>query len=73
MKEYIENKLREDHKIVEIGLKDSLKDLYLPPISRTTWAQLPEKVRDILEEQHGYNHYNPQTDNIESKRLYCKE
>lgn len=45
----------------------------LPPISRTTWAQLPEKVRDILEEQHGYNHYNPQTDNIESKRLYCKE
>ena len=68
MKEHIENRLREDHKIVRI----SLKDPYLPPISRTTWAQLPEKVRDILEEQHGYSHYNSQTDNIESKRLYSK-
>lgn len=44
----------------------------LPSISRSVWNQLPKIVQDLLENEHGYNHYNSQTDNIESKRLYSK-
>lgn len=42
----------------------------LPSISRSVWNQLPKIVQDLLENEHGYNHYNSQTDNIESKLLY---
>lgn len=38
----------------------------LPSIPRSLWSQLPKKVRDILEKEHGYNHYNPETDMMES-------
>lgn len=53
---------------VEKGL-----DIYrkaLPPIPRSTWSELPEQVRLLLEKEHGYNHYNPEKDVIESKILY---
>lgn len=41
-----------------------------PPISRSVWNQLPKIVQDLLENEHGYNHYNSQTDNIESGHKY---
>lgn len=53
----------------ELGVGVSFKPrkkTVLSPISRQIWSALPKDVRDILENQHGYNHYNPETDNIES-------
>lgn len=67
MENYISNRLSEEHKIVKI----SLKDLYLPPISRSIWSQLPSDVRHLLEKEHSYNHYNPELDVIESDKFLC--
>lgn len=44
----------------------------LPSIPRSVWNQLPHIGRDILENNHGYNHYNPDTDDIESEESYIK-
>lgn len=36
------------------------------PISRSVWIQLPKDVRNVLENEHGYKHFNPEADTIES-------
>ncbi len=53
-----------------IGREEGTPIRRLPSISRSVWNQLPKIVQDILENEHGYNHYNPQTDNIESGHLH---
>lgn len=42
----------------------------LPPISRELWSKLPPAIRFILESKHGYGHFCPETDMIESDGFY---
>lgn len=38
----------------------------MSPISRNLWVQLPEDVRLVLENEHGYSHYDVTTDSIKT-------